>query len=128
MKGAVLSVLASGAAAQITSMPFPALGLGPHVFQNNAINPTDPEYSTCQQAVGIVQDCVSSVGGLDAAATADPSALVACACCDGRDPWPGLSAKPTHRRILPWPILPTLISDVPSVVVVILLREVIVVE
>ncbi|KAF5721945.1 hypothetical protein FMUND_3305 [Fusarium mundagurra] len=84
MKGAVLSVLASGAAAQITSMPFAALGLGPHVFQNNAINPSDPEYSTCQQAVGIVQDCVSSVGGLDAAATADPSALVACACCDGR--------------------------------------------
>ncbi|KAF5977119.1 hypothetical protein FCOIX_6694 [Fusarium coicis] len=84
MKGAVLSVLASGAAAQITSMPFAALGLGPHVFQNNAINPTDPEYSTCQQAVGIVQDCVSSVGGLDAAATADPSALMACACCDGR--------------------------------------------
>ncbi|KAI1028030.1 hypothetical protein LB505_002291 [Fusarium chuoi] len=83
MKGAVLSVLASSAAAQITSMPFAALGLGPHVFQNNAINPTDPEYSTCQQAVGIVQDCVSSVGGLDAAATADPSALVACACCDG---------------------------------------------
>ncbi|KAF4446365.1 queuine trna-ribosyltransferase [Fusarium austroafricanum] len=84
MKGAILSVMASGAAAQITSMPFAALGLGPHEFQNNAINPNDPEYATCQQAVGIVQDCVSSVGGLDAAATADPSALIACACCDGR--------------------------------------------
>ncbi|KAM0562419.1 hypothetical protein ACHAPJ_002109 [Fusarium lateritium] len=83
MKSVVLSVLASGAAAQIT-MPLAGLGLGPELFQNAAINPSDPEYATCEQAVSIVQDCVSQVGGVDAAATADPTALVACACCDGR--------------------------------------------
>ncbi|GKU01497.1 queuine trna-ribosyltransferase [Fusarium langsethiae] len=85
MKSVVLSVLASGAAAQITLGPLGGLGLSPELFQNAAINPSDPEYATCQDAVSLVQKCVSSVGGLDAAPTADAEALVACACCDGSD-------------------------------------------
>lgn len=85
MKGAVLSVLASGAAAQITLAAMGGLGLSPELFQNAAINPSDPEYATCQDAVSLVQKCVSAVGGVDAAPTADPEALVACACCDGRE-------------------------------------------
>ncbi|KAF4973633.1 hypothetical protein FSARC_111 [Fusarium sarcochroum] len=84
MKSVVFSILASGAAAQMTSGPLAGLDLGPHLFQNAAINPSDPEYATCEQAVSIVQECVSEVGGLGAASTADPTALVACACCDGR--------------------------------------------
>ncbi|KAM0303785.1 hypothetical protein HYE67_003864 [Fusarium culmorum] len=85
MKSAVLSVLASGAAAQITLGGLGGLGLGPEIFQNAAINPSDPEYATCQDAVSLVQKCVSAVGGLDAAPTADAEALVACACCDGSE-------------------------------------------
>jgi hypothetical protein len=85
MKSVVLSVLASGAAAQITLGPLGGLGLSPELFQNAAINPSDPEYATCQDAVSLVQKCVSSVGGLDAAPTADAEALVACACCDGSE-------------------------------------------
>ncbi|KAL6913011.1 hypothetical protein FSST1_010771 [Fusarium sambucinum] len=85
MKTVVLSVLASGAAAQITLGSLGGLGLNPGLFQNAAINPSDPEYATCQDAVSLVQKCVSSVGGLDAAPTADAEALVACACCDGSE-------------------------------------------
>jgi hypothetical protein len=85
MKTAVISVLASGAAAQVTLGSFGALGLGPGLFQNAAINPSDPEYATCQDAVSLVQKCVSAVGGLNAAPTADADALVACACCDGSE-------------------------------------------
>lgn len=85
MKTAVLSVLASGAAAQVTLGSLGALGLGPGLFHNAAINPSDPEYATCQDAVSLVQKCVSSVGGLNAAPTADADALVACACCDGSE-------------------------------------------
>ncbi|SPJ85866.1 uncharacterized protein FTOL_11649 [Fusarium torulosum] len=89
MKGAVLSVLATGAVAQITRGPFAGLDLGlgqGHAdFRVAAIDRNDPEFATCQQAIGIVQKCVSSIGGTEAAATADPEALVACACCDGRD-------------------------------------------
>lgn len=85
MKTAVLSVLASGAAAQVTLGSLGALGLGPGLFQNAAINPSDPEYATCQDAVSLVQKCVSAAGGLDAAPTADADALVACACCDGSE-------------------------------------------
>ncbi|KAF5672194.1 queuine trna-ribosyltransferase [Fusarium heterosporum] len=87
MKSVVLSVLASGAVAQITQGPFAGLdlglGLGSQNFHVAAINPSDPEYATCQQAVGIVQGCVAAVGGAQAAQTADPQELVACACCDG---------------------------------------------
>ncbi|KAM0187977.1 hypothetical protein ACHAPI_010858 [Fusarium lateritium] len=89
MKGAVLSVLATGAVAQITQGPFAGLDLGlgqGHAdFRVAAIDRNDPEFATCQQAIGIVQNCVSAIGGTEAAATADPDALVACACCDGRD-------------------------------------------
>jgi hypothetical protein len=85
MKSVVLSVLASGAAAQITLGAIGGLGLGPELFQNAAINPSDPEYATCEDAVSLVRKCVSSVGGVDAAPTADADALVACACCDGSD-------------------------------------------
>ncbi|KAM0346626.1 hypothetical protein ACHAPU_005338 [Fusarium lateritium] len=87
MKSVVFSVLASGAVAQITQGPFAGLdlglGLGNQNFRVAAINPSDPEYATCQQAVGIVQECVAAVGGAQAAQTADPQQLVACACCDG---------------------------------------------
>lgn len=89
MKGAVLSVLATGAVAQITQGPFAGLDLGlgqGHAdFRVAAIDRNSPEFATCQQAIGIVQNCVSAIGGTEAAATADPEALVACACCDGRD-------------------------------------------
>ncbi|KAF4997912.1 hypothetical protein FGRMN_3551 [Fusarium graminum] len=87
MKSVVLSVLASGAVAQMTQGPFAGLdlglGLGSQNFHVAAVNPSDPEYATCQQAVGIVQGCVAAVGGAQAAQTADPQKLVACACCDG---------------------------------------------
>ncbi|KAF4464624.1 hypothetical protein FALBO_8532 [Fusarium albosuccineum] len=76
MKAAVLSLLAGGAAAQIN--------LGPNLLNVAAANPNDPGYASCTEAVSLVQDCVSSIGGLDAAATADPQALIGCACCDGR--------------------------------------------
>ncbi|KAF5018577.1 hypothetical protein F66182_9434 [Fusarium sp. NRRL 66182] len=77
MKGTILSLLTSGAAAQIT--------LGPALFQYNAIDPSDPEYTTCQQVQRLVEGCVSSLGGLEGAATADPDEIISCACCDGRD-------------------------------------------
>ncbi|UPK94900.1 hypothetical protein LCI18_005835 [Fusarium solani-melongenae] len=82
MKGAVLSILTSGVAAQITIAP----AIAPGILNVAAVNPGDPGYQTCSQAVNLFEDCVSSLGGVEAAANADPTELLGCACCDGSSP------------------------------------------
>ncbi|KAJ4318607.1 hypothetical protein N0V84_006772 [Fusarium piperis] len=82
MKGAVLSILTSGVAAQITIPPV----IAPGILNVAAVNPGDPGYRTCSQAVNLFEDCVSSLGGVEAAANADPTELLGCACCDGGSP------------------------------------------
>lgn len=82
MKGAVLSILASGVAAQVTIPPV----LAPGILNVAAVNPNDPGYQTCSQAVNLFEDCVASLGGVEAAADADPKKLLGCACCDGSSP------------------------------------------
>ncbi|WAO92743.1 Hypothetical protein NCS54_01026300 [Fusarium falciforme] len=82
MKGAVLSILTSGVAAQITIAP----AIAPGILNVAAVNPGDPGYQTCSQAVNLFEDCVSSLGGVEAAANADPTELLGCACCDGSTP------------------------------------------
>lgn len=79
MKGAVLSILTSGVAAQITIAP----AIAPGILNVAAVNPADPGYQTCSQAINLFEDCVSSLGGAEAAANADPTELLGCACCDG---------------------------------------------
>ncbi|KAI8660423.1 hypothetical protein NCS57_01019600 [Fusarium keratoplasticum] len=82
MKGAVLSILTSGVAAQITIAP----AIAPGILNVAAVNPGDPGYQTCSQAINLFEDCVSSLGGVEAAANADPTELLGCACCDGSSP------------------------------------------
>lgn len=79
MKGAVLSILASGVAAQTTLAPI----IPPGILNVAAVNPGDPGYQTCSEAVNVFEGCVSSLGGVEAAANADPTELLGCACCDG---------------------------------------------
>ena len=74
MKGALLVLsAASSVAAQITLQAFPDVVA--------AINPNDPEYTACSAAQVLLEDCINAAGGTDAALTADPTALVQCACC-----------------------------------------------
>ncbi|KAH7258369.1 hypothetical protein FSOLCH5_002710 [Fusarium solani] len=83
MKGAVLSILTSGVAAQIITI---APAIAPGILNVAAVNPGDPGYQTCSQAINLFEDCVSSLGGVEAAANADPTELLGCACCDGSSP------------------------------------------
>ncbi|RSM14243.1 hypothetical protein CEP52_001390 [Fusarium oligoseptatum] len=80
MKSAVLSILTSGVAAQVVTI---APALAPGILNVAAVNPGDPGYQTCSEAVNLFEDCVSSLGGVEAAANADPTELLGCACCDG---------------------------------------------
>jgi len=79
MKAAVLSILTSGVAAQVTVAPV----FAPGILNVAAVNPGDPGYQTCSEAVNLFEGCVSSLGGVEAAANADPTELIGCACCDG---------------------------------------------
>ncbi|KAM0435955.1 hypothetical protein ACHAPT_002847 [Fusarium lateritium] len=82
MKRAVLSLLTSGVAAQVTIAP----DFAPGILNVAAVNPGDPGYQTCSQAVDLFEGCVESLGGVDAVADADPTDLINCACCDGSSP------------------------------------------
>ncbi|KAK7421000.1 hypothetical protein QQZ08_010174 [Neonectria magnoliae] len=75
MKAAVLSsvVAAGSVAAQLT--------VGPGLLNIAAVDVTDPEYTTCSIVADYVAGCVTSLGGSDALATADPNEIIGCACC-----------------------------------------------
>ncbi|KAK7420084.1 hypothetical protein QQX98_002946 [Neonectria punicea] len=78
MKAAVLfSVVAAGSvAAQLT--------VGPGLLNIAAVDVSDPEYTTCSVVADYVAGCVTSLGGSDALATADPNEILGCACCVSR--------------------------------------------
>ncbi|KAF4973323.1 hypothetical protein FZEAL_9358 [Fusarium zealandicum] len=78
MKAAILSLLTGGAVAQIT--------LAPNLLNFAKIDRDSPQYSTCSVALDVVEGCISSIGGEEAAATADPEVLLACACCSSSKP------------------------------------------
>ncbi|KAH6890589.1 hypothetical protein B0T10DRAFT_323562 [Thelonectria olida] len=80
MKGTILSsvISASAVAAQ--------LSIAPELFQAAAVNINDPEYTTCSVVADYVGECVTAIGGTDALATADPTALLSCACCVSATP------------------------------------------
>jgi hypothetical protein len=80
MKGAILSsiISASTVAAQLT--------FAPELFQAAAVNINDPEYTTCSAVAQYVGECVTSLGGTDALATADPTEVLNCACCVSATP------------------------------------------
>lgn len=75
MKGTILSsiIAASSVAAQMT------VGLG--LLNVAAINVNDPGYTTCSVVSDYLDSCVTSLGGTGALATADPTAILGCACC-----------------------------------------------
>ncbi|KPM46041.1 hypothetical protein AK830_g478 [Neonectria ditissima] len=75
MKAAILSsvVAAGSVAAQLT--------VGPGLLNIAAIDVDDPEYTTCSVVADYVAGCVTSLGGSDALATADPNEILGCACC-----------------------------------------------
>ncbi|KAF7559835.1 hypothetical protein G7046_g4333 [Stylonectria norvegica] len=75
MQSALLSLFAAaGVAAQHVTLPAQALVVA-------AIDPADPQYTVCSAANELLSYCVSSIGGTDAVLTADPTAILNCACC-----------------------------------------------
>ena len=76
MKGSLIALsLTSSVAAQIMTFPHEAAIVA-------ALDPSDPQYTACEAANDLLNECVSSAGGTDALQTADPTALLNCACCD----------------------------------------------
>lgn len=75
MKAVVFSVLTGTVAAQL-NLPVGALNIA-------AINQNDPEFAVCTDIADKISECVSDLGGTTGLTTADPIAVVECACCDG---------------------------------------------
>lgn len=87
MKGAILSVVSASVVAAQTVTKSP---IQPEVFNVAAININDDEYTTCSVVANYVGECVTSLGGTQALATADTNELLSCACCVSETPVYGL--------------------------------------
>lgn len=92
MKSSLFALsLASSAAAQVMSFPADAVIA--------AVDPSDPEYTACEQVIDVLNVCITSAGGSDALETADPTKLVQCACCSSGDAIsPAYSSCSTYLR------------------------------
>ncbi|KAM5345299.1 hypothetical protein ACJ41O_011161 [Fusarium nematophilum] len=78
MKSAILSLLAGSVAAQIT--------IAPELMQFGAVDENDADFTSCALAQNYLENCVSSVGGVEAVSTANPEEFVGCICCAARRP------------------------------------------
>lgn len=74
MKAVIFSLLTGGVAAQFA--------LPPNLLNIAVVDTDDAGFRTCTEVASQISSCVNILGGTDALQTADPLAVVECACCD----------------------------------------------